>query len=117
MNQVQTSLGEEVGTGWSTKTVDLWGLWGKRDASGGGGGGGGCGPPPPPPPPLTGLMKFINGKDNGNGPYFPSATRNRTSTDRAKAGGALILPPPPPSPPLSLSISALFYGYLKLLKA
>ena len=69
---------------------------------------------PPPPPPLTGLMKFINGKDNGNGPYFPSATRNRTSTDRAKAGGALILPP---SPPLSLSISALFYGYLKLLKA
>ena len=60
------------------------------------------------------LMKFINGKDNGNGPYFPSATRNRTSTDRAKASGALILPP---SPPLSLSISAPFYGYLKLLKA
>ena len=64
-----------------------------------------------------GCEQFINGKDNGNGPYFPSATRNRTSTDRAKAGGALILSPPPPSPPLSLSISALFYGYLKLLKA
>ena len=60
-----------------------------------------CGPlgcdrtrPPPPPLPLpTGLMKFIKGKDNGNSPYFPSATRNSTSTDKAEAGGALILHP------------------------
>ena len=50
-----------------------------------------------------GCEQFINGKDNGNGPYFPSATRNRTSTDRAKAGGALILPPPP-LPSLSPSV-------------
>ena len=59
-----------------------------------------CGPlgcertrPPPPPPLPTGLMKFIKGKDNGNSPYFPSATRNSTSTDKAEAGGALILHP------------------------
>ena len=51
-------------------------------------------PVPPPPPPLpTGLTKFIKGKDNGNSPYFPSATRNSTSTDKAEAGGALILHP------------------------
>ena len=51
-------------------------------------------PSSPPPLPLpTGLMKFIKGKDNGNGPYFPSATRNSTSTDKAEAGGALILHP------------------------
>ena len=47
----------------------------------------------PPPPLPTGLMKFIKGKDNGNSPYFPSATRNSTSTDKAEAGGALILHP------------------------
>ena len=64
-------------------------------------------------PPPTGLMKFINGKDNGNGPYFPSATRNNTSTNKAVTGVALILPPCP----RFLSISAPFYGYFKLLKA
>ena len=74
--------------------------------------GGGCERTRPPPPLLpTGLMKFIKGKDNGNGPYFPSATRNSTSINKADAGVALILPPPP------LSNSAPFYGYLKLLKA
>ena len=62
---------------------------------------------------TTGLMKFIKGKDNGNGPYFPSATRNSTSINKADAGVALILPPSPPP----LSNSAPFYGYLKLLKA
>ena len=71
--------------GWSTKNVELWDLWG--------GGGEGQAPPPPPPPLPTGLMKFIKGKDNGNGPYFPSATRNSTSTDKAEAVGALILHP------------------------
>ena len=65
------------------------------------GGGGGRRAHSSPPPPLTGLMKFINGKDNGNGPYFPSATRNNTSTNKAVTGVALILPPPPP-PPLPL---------------
>ena len=50
-------------------------------------------PSSPPPPLPTGLMKFIKGKDNGNSPYFPSATRNSTSTDKAEAGGALILHP------------------------
>ena len=60
--------------------------------------GGGCERTRPPPPLLpTGLMKFIKGKDNGNGPYFPSATRNSTSINKADAGVALILPPPPPS--------------------
>ena len=56
------------------------------------------------PPPLTGLMKFINGKDNSNGPYFPSATRNNTSTNKAVTGVALILPPPPPAPTSSPSV-------------
>ena len=92
MYQAQTSLGGEEGTGWSTKNVDLWGLWGGGDASA------------LVPPPLTGLMKFINGKDNGNGPYFPSATRNNTSTNKAVTGVALILPPPPPASASSPSV-------------
>ena len=48
---------------------------------------------PSPPPPLNGPDEIHKGKDNGNGPYFPSATRNSTSTDKAEAGGALILHP------------------------
>ena len=41
-------------------------------------------------------------------PYLTSITRNSNSTNKPEVDGALIL--------LPLSISAPFYGYLKLLK-
>ena len=43
-----------------------------------------------------------------------SVARNSHLTNKPEANGVLILPLSPPSP---LSISAPFYGYLKLLKA
>ena len=45
-----------------------------------------------------------------------SVARNSHMINQPEANGAIVLPPPPPPPP-PLSITASFYGYLKLRKA
>ena len=46
-----------------------------------------------------------------------SVARNSHMINQPEANGALVLPPPPPLPSPPPSITASFYGYLKLRKA
>ena len=101
MYQAQTSLGGEAGTGWSTKNVDPLG---SMEA--------GCErtrPPLPPPPLPTGLMKFIKVKIMVMVLIFRRQLVTVLQLTKLRPAVRSFYTP--------LSISAPFYGYLKLLKA